>query len=219
MTVVTSWWWIRHAPVVGHEGRIYGAQDVDCDTSDSHVFRRLARTLPQEALWLTSHLSRTWARAEAIRRAAGHPRPDDRLEVPALGEQSFGDWQGLSHAELDALRDGAWHRFWLTPAEERPPGGESFVDLMARVGEAISRLNQAHGGRHIVAVAHGGTIRAALAQALGLHPERALAFEIANCSLTRIDHIVGSPGSHDPDVGEAWRVGLVNADPGSFGDG
>ena len=32
--VVTRWWWIRHAPVVGTHGKVYGQMDVDCDVSD-----------------------------------------------------------------------------------------------------------------------------------------------------------------------------------------
>ena len=60
-----------------------------------------------------------------------------------------------------------------------------------------------------MAVAHGGPIRAALALALGIEPERALAFAIANCSLTRLDHIA------DPATpGGARRVAMVNQLPG-----
>lgn len=212
---ITSWWWIRHAPVVSHAGRVYGALDVPCDTSEAAVYRSLARLLPDNPLWVTSHLSRTAATADAIH-AATTNTPPERLVETAFAEQSFGDWQGMSYQALDEERDGAWHRFWLTPAEERPPGGESFVEVMARVASAVRDLSAAHAGRHIVAVAHGGTIRAALAQALALEPERALAFEIANCSVTRIDHIAGSTGSHAPEVQEAWRVGQVNADPRHF---
>ena len=215
MTQVTSWWWIRHAPVVSHKGRIYGALDVSCDTSEAAVYRSLARVLPDDPLWVTSHLVRAKETADAIHAAAAAD-PAERLVEAAFAEQSFGDWQGMSYRELDEQRDGAWHRFWLTPAEERPPGGESFVDVMARVAGAVRELSAAHAGRQIVAVAHGGTIRAALAQALSLEPERALAFEIANCSITRIDHIAGSPGSHAPEVGEVWRVGQVNVDPRHF---
>jgi broad specificity phosphatase PhoE len=61
-----------------------------------------------------------------------------------------------------------------------------------------------YSGRDVIVVAHGGTIRAALAQALGLEPEAALAFTIENCSITRIDHIEG------PGMGHGWRVVTVN---------
>ena len=58
MTTVTRWWFVRHAPVVGVTGKIYGSDDVQCDTSDIAAFQVLARTLPGEGIWLTSHLSR-----------------------------------------------------------------------------------------------------------------------------------------------------------------
>ena len=44
----TRWWWIRHAPVVGHGGRIYGQEDHDCDCSNDDLFARLARELPAD---------------------------------------------------------------------------------------------------------------------------------------------------------------------------
>jgi len=141
------------------------------------------------------------------------------LVEPLLVEQHFGAWQGLSHAELAARRDGAWHRFWLAPADEAPPGGESFVQVVERVGRAVRQLSETHAGRDIVAVAHGGTIRAALALALELEPERALALSVDNCSLTRLEHIAGPASSHAqaPDGAEVWRVVRVNQPPRPVG--
>ena len=69
----------------------------------------------------------------------------------------------------------------------------------------IARLTEAHAGRDIVAVAHGGSIRAALALALDLDPDLALGFATENLSTTRIDHVDG------PGLGGTWRVGFVNA--------
>jgi broad specificity phosphatase PhoE len=80
---------------------------------------------------------------------------------------------------------------------------------------AVRRLSAEHAGRDIVAVAHGGTIRAALALALGLEPERALALSVDNCSLTRLERIAGPVSSRPPreDGDEAWRVVRVNQPP------
>jgi broad specificity phosphatase PhoE len=75
------------------------------------------------------------------------------------------------------------------------------------VSRAIHRLVEAHPGGDIIAVAHGGTIRAALVFALDLDPEAALAFTIENCSITRIDRIDG------PGMGHGWRVVRVNEPP------
>ena len=96
--------------------------------------------------------------------------------------------------------------FWYAAADERAPNGESFLDLVARVGAAIARANEAHQGSDIVAVVHGGTIRAALVIALGLPPRGGFAFMIDNCSLTRLDHYQGRQSA-------GWRVPMVNQHP------
>lgn len=204
---MTRWWWVRHAPVTGQKGRIYGNRDVACDCSDTAVFRGLARHLPEQATWVVTPLSRTRDTATAIARQRPAPAPEFEIERQ-LAEQDFGHWQGMTYAELDAAREGAWHRFWLAPAEETPPGGESFAAVCARVAETVERLNRRFAGGDIICVSHGGPIRAAVGHALGLTPERTLAFAIDNCAVTRLDHFVEEePGK------ESWRVGLVNARP------
>lgn len=205
MTTVTRMWWIRHAPVTTDGGRIYGASDVPADFSHRPTFEGLARALPPGAVWVTSHLSRARDTALAVR-AAGGDVTDPLLEDRALGEQSFGEWQGRPRDEV--YREQAeWHRFWLAPATTRPPGGESFVDVMGRVASAIDRLVGAHAGRDLCIVAHGGPIRAAIARALDLSPEKSIAFVVDNCSITRIDHIARA------DDEAVWRVVAVNRPP------
>lgn len=207
--VVTRWWWIRHAPVTTDGGRVYGQNDMPADTSESAIYQGLAAALPADAVWVTSHLQRTHQTASAIA-AAGHRVPRWHIE-PDLAEQHFGDWQGLPREEVYG-RFAQWHRFWLAPAYEAPPGGESFLQVVARVAAAIERLLKEHAGRDIVTVTHGGTIRAALAVALQLNPDTALAFSVDNCSLTRIEHIAEEV---EPGVLRrgAWRVRAVNTHP------
>jgi len=210
----TRWWWIRHAPVVGHEGRIYGNLDVACDCGNDALFRALAATLPRDAVWLVTPLGRTRATAAAIARFHGGA-PDDFHVEPRLAEQNFGDWQGLTYAELDAAareagRGAAWQRFWLAPAEEIPPGGESFAALSMRVAQAIEDLTRRHAGRDIVCVSHGGPIRAALAHALAVSPERALSFSVDNCSLTRLEHFADENRQPGECLGGSWRIAGVN---------
>lgn len=202
MNTTTRWWWVRHAPVRVNDGRIYGQADHPCDCANEPLFTALARQLPTDATWVTSTLLRTIQTADALR-AAGAVGPDP-IREGAFVEQSFGDWQGVKYTDLHAQRGDAWHRFWLAPAHEAPPGGESFVDLVDRVAPVIDRLTLEHRGRDIVAVTHGGTIRAAIAHALQLPPETALAFSIDNVSLTRLEHVDG------PGLGHGWRVAVVN---------
>ena len=206
----TRFWWVRHAPVA-HGGRIYGQMDLSCDCSDTALFTGLAEQLPRSAVWVTSNLRRTYETATAIVRA-GLPGPEPipgpgAVAIADLAEQNFGEWQGLTYEELEEARAGDFHRFWRAPAHESPPGGESFVAMIERVSRAIHQLVETYAGDDIIAVAHGGTIRAALVLALGLDPEASLAFTIENCSITRIDRLDG------PGMGHGWRVVTVNRPP------
>jgi len=204
--VRTRWWWIRHAPVRVDEGRIYGQTDLPCDCSDQRVLSGLAALLPRKAIWVTSHLARTHQTAKAILTAGDFEAPQELQQNKDLAEQHLGDWQGLDRRSFLMNRKQEPASFWYAAADERAPNGESFVDLMTRVGAAITRVTKSHQGSDIVAVAHGGTIRAAIAIALGLPPRGGFAFMIDNCSLTRLDHYQGRQGS-------GWRVTMINHRP------
>jgi alpha-ribazole phosphatase len=207
----TRWWWVRHAPVRVNKGHLYGQMDLPCDTGDTAAFRRLAAWLPPGAQWVVSNLQRTHQTASAII-AAGRDGPDripgpDVHVVADFAEQSFGDWQGRSYASLAERSPEDYHRFWVCPARRRPPGGESFADLQARVARGIGMLDKHFIGRDVIAVTHGGTIRAAIALALGLEPEAVLSFAVDNLALTRLDCF------HDPDGKRVWRVDCINRVP------
>ncbi|HWB45016.1 MAG TPA: histidine phosphatase family protein [Hyphomicrobiaceae bacterium] len=207
MSTHTRWWWVRHAPVPDN-GRIYGQRDLDCDCGDANVFAALAHQLPRDAIWLTSNLVRTQQTAAAILAAAPDRfRGTGFLAIPEFAEQHLGEWQGLERKPFYAARKVGVETLWFAPADECPPGGESFAALTERVGTAILRLTEEHRGRDIVAVTHGGTIRAALGLALQLPPQLALSFAVENCSITRLDHIGGAP---PPGL---WRIAGVNQRP------
>jgi alpha-ribazole phosphatase len=122
----------------------------------------------------------------------------------ALAEQHLGEWQGMNRAAFLASRPAGSH--WFAAIDVPAPGGESFMDLYNRVRGAIERITAAHAGQDIIAVAHGGTIKAAVGLALGGLPEKGLAFDVDNCSVTRLDHI--SSGHH-----VSWRLPMVNQQP------
>jgi broad specificity phosphatase PhoE len=211
MTGSTRWWWVRHAPVTVNDGRCYGQTDVPCDCTDTAAFAALARLLPKDAVWITSTLQRTHLTAAAIVRA-GLPGPQkipgpDVFSERELDEQNFGAWQGIKYTDLPHKQPEAYHRFWLAPAHVAPPEGESFTDLVARVTPAIRRLTAEHAGRDIIAVTHGGTIRAALVEALGVPPETSLGIGVDHLSLTRLDHYGENRGGHP------WHIVAVNQPP------
>jgi alpha-ribazole phosphatase len=201
--VTTRWWWVRHAPVREDNGCIYGQKDLGCDTSDRAVFEAVGKILPRGAVWVASNLKRTHQTADAIW-AAGFPKPASMAREASLAEQHLGEWQGMNRAAFLASRPAGSH--WFADIEVPAPGGESFMDLYNRVRSAIERITIEHAGRDVIAVAHGGTIKAAIGLALDQQPEKGLAFDIDNCSVTRLDHFASPDRSN-------WRLPMVNQQP------
>jgi len=200
---VTRWWWVRHAPVRSDGGNIYGQADIECDTGDTEVFEAVAKILPRNAVWYSSNLKRTHQTAEAIW-AADFPKPESMTQERDFAEQHLGQWQGMNRAALLAGRPPG--NAWFADVNEPAPGGESFMDLYTRVCRAIVRINAKESGKDVIAVGHGGVIRAAVGLALGGQPERGLSFDIDNVSVTRLDHIA-APGF------STWRLPMVNQQP------
>ena len=201
----TRFFLIRHAIVTpAARSILYGSMDVAlCEMAlreEAALYRWLAARLPEGSRWVTSQLARTKATAAAIF-AGGYPA-QPLEEEPDLAEQHLGEWQGIVHEALVERLRHPPHPFWPHAAEEEPPGGESFSQVMARVGPVLERLAQEQAGGDVVIVAHGGSIRAALAHAMGITPHQALLFSIKNLGLTRLEK-----------TGPDWRVAAVNEEP------
>ena len=203
----TRFWLIRHA-LVDENARavLYGTMDVAlCETTlreQTPMYAALARRLPRPAKWRVTPLTRTRRTALAIFAAGGYPVCPLEVE-PAMIEQSLGDWHGLPHAELPPKLALTKHPFWPLAGNEKPPGGESMVEVIDRVGLTLERLARENRGTDVIIVSHGGTIRAAVAHALGIRPDNALHLSIHNLSLTNLER-------HP----EGWRVVCVNEMPG-----
>jgi alpha-ribazole phosphatase len=187
MNVPTNLWLIRHAPVDGPRGVIHGP-DAPADVGDATAFAALKARLPASAFAVCSPARRTRETAERLGLVA--------VEQADFREQDFGAWTGRRHHELEReLGPAAYREFWKAPASNRPPGGESFVDQIARASAGLALLPAGEA----ILVVHSGTIRAVLAIALDLAPEQALRFVIDPLSLTRVDRLA-----------EGWRVVAVN---------
>jgi broad specificity phosphatase PhoE len=211
----TRFWLIRHATVAPEAlAELYGQRDVPvCGNrmlTDVPRYSYLARILPRDAHWLVTPLSRTHRTAEAISRA-GYGATNPAIE-PGLIEQSFGEWEGRSMSEFAGAR--AEHPFWPIGGDAEPPGGESFVQLRARVGAALMRRTKTHLSGDIIAISHGGAIRAAIAHALNLSAHQALSLAVENLSLTVLEHHTGwhpTPTATPEAVTEgAWRIVTIN---------
>ncbi|WP_432829706.1 bifunctional RNase H/acid phosphatase [Dactylosporangium sp. CA-092794] len=82
-----------------------------------------------------------------------------------LIECDFGEWEGLTYAEVRE-RYAAEQDRWLASTAVAPPGGESFQQVAMRVRRAVRRLQEQHAGRQIAVVSHVTPIKLLLRDAL-----------------------------------------------------
>ncbi len=98
----------------------------------------------------------------------------------ALNERHYGDLTGLNKADA-ALRWGKEQvHQWRRSYDVAPPGGESLKDTLARVLPYYMREIQplVLGGRTVIIVAHGNSLRALIMAIEGLGPEQILSREL-----------------------------------------
>ena len=136
---------------------------------------------------------------------------------PRLRETHLGDWQGLTHQQVDARSPGA--RFaWRDDATWAPHGGESRIDVARRSIPLVEELMAGEtewgcddSDRPVVLVAHGGLIAALTAALLGLPVENwPVLGGMGNASWVQL----AAHGDTDADGGSAglrWRLDVWNA--------
>ena len=150
------------------------------------VARRIAR-LPRVAAVYTSPLERARETAVAITSARGLAL---RVEH-GLNECDVGEWTGLPLKRV--RRKPEWQLVRHHPSGFRFPGGESFMEMQARVTAALARLVERHPGETIVAVSHADPIKAAVAHALGLHLDLFQRLTVVPGSITAIAYLPEAP--------------------------
>ena len=180
----TQLWLVRHGETEwNRDGRVQGHLDVPLSERGIEQARTLARWLAEEpiAAVYTSDLQRARHTAEII---AGGRLP---LHVEArFREAAFGEFQGLTGAEAEARFPGAYAAWRRDAVRNRPPGGETLEDLLARCVAAAGEILPRHQGQTIVVVAHGGPIRATVCGVLGFSLEVYPKLRVENTSIARI---------------------------------
>jgi probable phosphomutase (TIGR03848 family) len=134
-----------------------------------------------------SPLERTTETARPIARQLGLRVRSER----GLLECDFGSWTG---AQLIALaKKPEWAQVQRCPSGFRFPGGESFLEMQARMASAMARLISLHPGETIVAVSHADPIKAAVSSAAGTHLDLFQRLTVSPCSVSALAYAGGGP--------------------------
>lgn len=157
----------RHGQVVNHhEQRYNGHFDVDITDTGVEQMRRLADLLANEPV--KAVYSSDLQRAVKGARIIGARLGIEPVMKHPLRELSLGRWEGLTREEAaERFPEEAGFRF-RDLAVSRVKGGESLLDLKARVMPAIGEITDIHRGSSVCIVAHGGVNRVILSDVMGL---------------------------------------------------
>ena len=140
-------------------GVVQGSIDTPLNERGREQARELAAAVAAQgiaAIW-TSHLVRAAETARIVGDALGiDPQAD-----PRLAESFRGSWEGRELREIEASEPEAWAAWQAGGAEFRFPGGESLREHQDRTLAALADVRR--GPLPALVIAHGGSIRVALA--------------------------------------------------------
>lgn len=186
MNPVTTLYLIRHAEVEARYQGVFGGT-IDMDISPRGR---------EQAAALANHLRRKKfdaIYASPMKRVQqtmspyltnGAPKP---VVVPSLHEVNFGDWTGLTFAEVEQ-RFGAKASSWLDQlAAGTIPNAETAPGYRARIEPKVREILQRHSGQKVAVFCHGGVIRQMLAILLDLPLPKTAGFEIEYASVTEVE--------------------------------
>lgn len=189
---VTRRWQGQSGPGLNRRGRAQATA----------VAEHLAVHEPGQRL-VSSDLDRAHETAEQIAAVLSRRLRTD----PRLREIDVGRWTGLSHDEVRASAGPQPFGWSGDPAEAFGTTGESVLDLRRRAAEWLAdvasgrtALAEADEDRTLVAVTHGGFIRSAVAEVLGIDDLEPL----RGCANASITELRWSPST------QRWRLAGYN---------
>ena len=134
------------------DGRIQGYHDVPLNGRGRAQAEELGRRLRESGEKIERCYSSPKIRAlETARIACRALELDEITIVEDLREVSFGAWEGRTWAQVEAQWPAEYAAYQADRRTVRPPEGESYGELRARVLPALARLQNAGGGTALVA--------------------------------------------------------------------
>lgn len=103
------------------------------------------------------------------------------LVDPALRDCGYGRWTGLDLVSVQAAEPDALAE-WMSDPSVSPHGGESYIEMLGRIGQWLDNHSQDTG--HLIAVTHAAVIRAAIIHAIQATPQSFWRIDIAPLSRT-----------------------------------
>lgn len=146
---------VRHGAPEGPPDRCIGWTDLLLRDPAETAAKLAAQPWERARAVVSSDLVRAQDTAAQLLRH--HPQLRALGPQPDLRELNFGDWEGLSWAQVEAQDPAGHAAFFQDWRHGRPPGGESWVELKARCARWLQTASPVDG---TVIVAHYSSLRA-----------------------------------------------------------
>lgn len=176
---------LRHAEVDTRYHGIFGGQ-IDMDLSQrgheqAAALAKYLRTREFDAIYASP-----MKRAQQTLQPLLADRENSAVTAHGLREVHFGDWTGLSFADVKARFNISAFQ-WLDQLEKSGiPNAETVPAFRERVEPHLEEILKVYDGKKVAVVCHGGTIRMLLSIMLGLPLSRMALFEIEYASVTDV---------------------------------
>jgi len=164
---------LRHGQIEGHEKKCFIGSRTDIPLN--HIGKTQALSWHKafseirfDAIY-SSELKRCLDTAALI-------CPEQNIQIdPGLNEIDMGAWDGKSFDEIRQTMPLEFERRGRQIDRFRPPGGESFQDLLERVSPFFYGCSKKHNSQQlsrILVVTHAGVIRVMASRLLKINPKR-----------------------------------------------
>lgn len=177
---------VRHGETSWNvDARIQGQTDIGLNDTGRWQARRVGLALAGEGISAiyTSDLGRARETACSIAEASGAPVTPHT----GLRERCFGLFEGRTFDEIQRAWPQHAHDWRKRIPDWQPPdGGESLLQLRARVTLTLEGLAARHLGQQIVVVAHGGVLDAIYRVATGQEVNAPRTWELPNGAINRL---------------------------------
>ena len=182
---MTDFIFIRHGETDwNRQQRFQGQIDIALNELGHTQAQRLGERLAREPTdhLISSDLQRAQQTAAPLA-AAWQTAP---TLMPGLREQCFGVLEGLDVPTIKARHPDLWTQWLEHRADFALPGGESLRQFHTRVVDAVKALADAHPGRRVTVVTHGGVLDMLWRTAHGLPLDGLRRCDIPNTGLNHL---------------------------------
>ena len=188
--------------------RMQGQMDTELSAEGVAQAERAAAHLGRRERDIHRIVSSDLRRAAETAEAAGRVLGIDVERDSRLRETNLGDWQGRTHGEIDTDYPGQ-RATWRHDATWAPPGGETRVEVAARMRAVVDELldDDSWPGSTVLLVAHGGAIAALTASLLDVPISHYTMFNgLRNTAWVELSARIR------PDGELGWYLGAFNAE-------